>query len=106
MRRCGVTLVELLVSLAVLGVVLALVSTTLRRTESPSTSPDLHAQLRRAQQSAADAGVPVTLTIVDATGVHAATVNEMGLVTGDSSLHAALFADSASAIVRQMTYAR
>lgn len=106
MHRRGVTLVELLVAMAVLGVLFSLVSTTLRPTRSQPPSPDLRAQLRLAQQRAANVGAPVTLTIVDAAGVHAVTVTEAGFVTGDSSLHAAAFTDTVREVTNKQEYAR
>ena len=106
MRRCGVTLAELLVSLAILGALLAVVATTFRPATTVVPPQELRSQLRRAQSKAAESGAPVTLTIVDAKGVHAVTVAESGFVTGDSSLHLTAFTDSLRNVPFQQAYDR
>lgn len=60
--RGGVTLLELLVTMAVLGIVAGVVSVTLRRLDEPA--PDSPAsRVARARREAVASGRPVTVTI-------------------------------------------
>ena len=64
--RCGVTLVELMVVLAVLGLMAGVVGVAFRRTEpppGPSTLAAAHVQLAAARRDAITTGSSVTITV-------------------------------------------
>jgi prepilin-type N-terminal cleavage/methylation domain-containing protein len=85
--RTGVTLVELLVALVVLGIVSSLAGLALQSAASVSTgsADDVHSVAARARSSALRTGRPVTLVLGGPAGPRAITALPDGRVVGATS---------------------
>lgn len=88
MRRvgaaAGATLLELVVTLAILGVAAAVVVPALRH--AADAPPTLNDRVAAARRSALEKGRAVTLQLRDSTGAHLLTAYPDGRVVADSGL--------------------
>lgn len=84
-RRCGMTLVELLVTLAIMGVLLGVVTLAVRRIAEPVPA-DLYHIVGDSLRVAASSGRPISLFFVVHGVSVATTVFPDGSIVGDSSL--------------------
>lgn len=84
-RRCGMTLVELLVTLAIMGVLLGVVTLAVRRIAEPAAADPLHI-VEDSLRVAASSGRSISLLFIRDGASVAATVFPDGSVVGDSVL--------------------
>lgn len=84
--RFGVTLVELVVALTLLGLMAAVVGVAIPRQSAPNPIDQVARAIAHARQSAIDSGHVVTITIVVAGLPHTATALPDGSVLADDAL--------------------
>ncbi|HET7586179.1 MAG TPA: prepilin-type N-terminal cleavage/methylation domain-containing protein [Gemmatimonadaceae bacterium] len=85
--RSGVTLIELIVVLAILGVMAGVVGVAVRGAGEVREVDARMARIQAARSEAIRTGHPVTISIIAADVARAATAMPDGSVVGDPALH-------------------
>jgi prepilin-type N-terminal cleavage/methylation domain-containing protein len=84
--RTGVTLVELLVALLLLGMMATVVGIAVPRAEPPSTADEISHAISNARRAAIDSGRSVTINLSVHGTLHAATALPDGSIVADTGL--------------------
>jgi len=84
--RIGVTLIELLVALTLLGLMTAVVGVAIPRRDAPTAADEITRALSDARRAAIDSGHSVSITLLVGGTPRAATILPDGSVVADSGL--------------------